>query len=97
MSERIVLTDAEKGAIGLMRYNAAVQNDRYRGEIDWSCNLGRRIQIRIIKNSRKRPWGRFGGGWNWELGFQASSSTVILNLLVLSVRIYRPKKVKEGS
>ena len=96
MSEDIVLTDAEKGAIGLMRYNEATRKDRYRGEINWSRNLGR-IKVSVTKKSRKRLWGRFGGGWNWELGFQASRSTVILNLLVLSVRIYRRKKDKEGS
>jgi hypothetical protein len=33
--------------------------------------------------------GRFGGGWNWKLGFQAGGSSVILSLLVLEVRIGR--------
>jgi hypothetical protein len=39
-------------------------------------------------------WGRFGGGWQWSLGFEASSrfKTVILNLLVCSVRITRGAK-----
>lgn len=31
--------------------------------------------------------GRFGGGWNWSLGFVAGGSTVIFNLLVMSVRV----------
>lgn len=31
--------------------------------------------------------GRFGGGWNWSLGFEASSTTVILNLLFGYIRI----------
>lgn len=36
--------------------------------------------------------GRFGGGWNWNLGIQVGSSTVILNLLWGSVRINWLKK-----
>lgn len=42
--------------------------------------------------------GRFGGGWQYALGFQAGTfsrqhgGTVILNYLVDSIRIeYRPK------
>lgn len=31
--------------------------------------------------------GRFGGGWNWELGFQYSSGTLIINLLTFSIQI----------
>ena len=30
--------------------------------------------------------GRFGGCWNWALGFQAGASTLIINCLVFSVR-----------
>lgn len=31
--------------------------------------------------------GRFGGGWNWALGFHASGSTVLLYLLVATLRL----------
>lgn len=36
--------------------------------------------------------GRFGGGWQWKLGFQAGNlsrrrGTIIVSLLVCSVRI----------
>lgn len=31
--------------------------------------------------------GRFGGGWQVKLGFQASRSTLIINLLVADLRI----------
>ena len=33
-------------------------------------------------------FGRFGGGWNWELGFVAGGRTVIVNCLVFSVRFH---------
>jgi hypothetical protein len=49
---------------------------------------------RFVYNRRSKDnlWGRFGGGWNWELGFQAGGRTVIVNLLVASVRIERKRK-----
>ncbi|HDZ25209.1 MAG TPA: hypothetical protein ENH65_01715 [Candidatus Aminicenantes bacterium] len=31
--------------------------------------------------------GRFGGGWNWQLGFQAGGNTIIFNLLIADFRI----------
>lgn len=30
--------------------------------------------------------GRFGGGWDWKVGFQAGGKTLILNLLIFSLR-----------
>lgn len=38
-----------------------------------------------------RGTGRFGGGWNWSLGFRAGSTTVILELLFGIIRITRLK------
>jgi hypothetical protein len=38
--------------------------------------------------------GRFGGGWNWSLGFQAGGSTIMLNLLVAMFRVSWHKEVK---
>lgn len=37
--------------------------------------------------------GRFGGGWEWKLGIDASTTCIILNLLVGAIRIswYKPK------
>ena len=38
-------------------------------------------------------FGRFGGGWEWELGLQAGRGfrTVIISLGVASLRIVRPR------
>lgn len=38
------------------------------------------------------PMGRFGGGWNWNLGFQAGGRCIIFNLLWGSIRITWGKK-----
>lgn len=40
--------------------------------------------------------GRFGGGWNWILGFEFSFPTLILNLLIFSVRIHWIRKRKDA-
>jgi hypothetical protein len=38
--------------------------------------------------------GRFGGGWNYNLGFQIGSKTVILNLIFgqVTIRLRRSRK-----
>lgn len=44
------------------------------------------MKISIRHKSAKSYMGRFGGGWNWNLGFQAGGHELILNLLVFSIR-----------
>lgn len=39
------------------------------------------------KSSHGEMFGRFGGGWNWKLGFQSGGNTLIISLLVAEVRI----------
>lgn len=46
----------------------------------------------FFKYERRRKdnaMGRFGGGWQWELGFKAGKGSIILNLLIASFRIDR--------
>jgi hypothetical protein len=54
----------------------------------------------VIRNTivtvRHRPsggMGRFGGGWEWKVGVQASRNcrSIIVSLLVFYVRITRPR------
>lgn len=50
------------------------------------------VKVTYSRRSSDARMGRFGGGWQWELGFQAGNltrrhGTVIVNLLVSSVRI----------
>lgn len=47
-------------------------------------NIGR-LSIKLEWRSKKSRMGRFGGGWNWKLGFQSGGSTVIISLLVLTI------------
>lgn len=39
-----------------------------------------------LNHDSPRGWDRFGGGWNWKLGFQIGGKTLIVNLLVCYVR-----------
>lgn len=45
---------------------------------------------------QSKGWGRFGGGWQYKLGFQIGGTTVILNLLVatLSIRKAKPDEIE---
>jgi hypothetical protein len=59
--------------------------------------IERRVgRVKFVFNWRAAPGplGRFGGGWNWSLGFQAGGRTVMLNLLVAMLRVSWHKEVK---
>lgn len=50
------------------------------------------IRWSVRRRSSSEPLGRFGGGWQWNLGVQASAipaprGTIIVNLVTLSVRV----------
>lgn len=54
--------------------------------IDKTVQYGR-FKAGISWRSSKSIWGRFGGGWQWKFGVQASSTTVIIALLVMEIRL----------
>jgi hypothetical protein len=59
--------------------------------------IERRVgRVKFVFNWRATPgpWGRFGGGWNWAIGFEAGGSTVMLHLLVAMLRVSWHKEVK---
>lgn len=53
---------------------------------------------RLRVSYRRRPgtmlWGRFGGGWQWALGFRSGGSTLLLQLLVCEVTLSWTTKKK---
>jgi len=81
------LTPMENFIVAMCRYNKA--NPPL--EITKTAKIGR-WKFTFNWRSKKNLWGRFGGGWNWNLGVKASGSTIILNLLVCSLCIYREKR-----
>ena len=61
-----------------------------RREIRRRFNVGA-LRISFTWKSSKCLMGRFGGGWQWALGFRASKSTLLLNCLVFSLMISKTK------
>ncbi len=61
-----------------------------RGEIRKHFNIGA-LRVSFCWKSSKCFMGRFGGGWQWALGFRSSRSTLLLNCLVFSLMISRSK------
>ncbi len=53
-----------------------------------SVSIGR-WTVKYERRFRSNLLGRFGGGWNWKLGVQAGGNTMIVNLLVCTLRISR--------
>ena len=51
------------------------------------CSIGR-LKVRFEWKASRKYLGRFGGGWNWSLGFKAGGSTLILFLLIASLRFH---------
>lgn len=50
-----------------------------------------RLRVRYERRRSSSPMGRFGGGWDWCAGVEVGrgAGTIMLNLVVASVRIER--------
>ena len=48
-------------------------------------------KVTYTHRDKADSFGRFGGGWNWIIGVQFGGRTMIINLLVCSIRITRPE------
>jgi len=90
--ENVNVSAHEAFWLWIMRKNQAEKTDR----IERKWQIGR-LKICYGRRRKKEFWGRFGGGWNWELGFTAGGSTIIFNLLVATLRCsLEPKEKKEA-
>jgi hypothetical protein len=78
-------------------HESAMKKSKKKKEITFNKTwmIGK-YRINAEKCSKYEGWGRFGGGWQVEFGFQYSGSTLIINLFVMSIRIdkKRNKEVK---
>lgn len=54
--------------------------------VNKKMSLGR-LTLRLEWRRRKCFMGRFGGGWQWAVGFKSSGASIIVFLLVMSVSI----------
>jgi len=60
-------------------------------EIHKRFKLGN-LQFSFHWGDKKSMWGRFGGGWQWALGFEFSGQTLLLNCLVFSLVVSKQRK-----
>ena len=79
-----------KGILSMVALNKLLPKDEIVKR--WSV-LGFEIEFRW--RSKKNLWGRFGGGWNWALGFEASGSSINIMLLIFTIGIHKPKKERK--
>ncbi len=77
------LTTKERFILDMVRYNKLTPVST---RIDKRFKIGR-FNIHIEWKTSSNLLGRFGGGWNWKIGIMFSKTTVIINLLVMSIRI----------
>ena len=84
---KIDVTKEDIGILAIIAMNKAEKKDR----IERWLRIGR-LTIRYERRKKKEAWGRFGGGWNWRLGFSAGGKTIIVDLLVSSLRFSIDKK-----
>ena len=80
-NQEMELTDKEKFIVNVVRMNKANPPKEILIKKKFGC-----LEISFNWRSADNFWGRFGGGWNWKLGFAASGKTVIISLLIADLR-----------
>lgn len=60
-------------------------------KIDREAEVGP-VRLRYSRRTADETWGRFGGGWQWKIGVQASKRTAVVSLLVCEVVIQRHQR-----
>lgn len=77
------LSPQEQGIIEAVRFNKTLPLKGFRKQFQL-----KRLHVIFQYQSKDNLWGRFGGGWNWKVGFQIGGSTLIVDLLVCSFRFW---------
>lgn len=72
------LSQQEQGAVAVIRI---LKEEKKPWELKGSKTFGR-LKFSWRFRSGKCLMGRFGGGWNYELGFQLGGSTILIMLLL---------------
>ena len=85
------LSPEESFWVWIMRRNKAEKKER----IVRKAQIGR-LRIRYSRRRKKELWGRFGGGWNWAIGFEAGGTTLLVHLLISSISFNWRKEEADG-
>ena len=83
-----LLTDDEVRMLNVVRYNKLV------GRIQKKARLGR-LHLKFEWRSSSNLWGRFGGGWQWAVGFKASSRSIVIHLFICYVSLHLARKEEQ--
>jgi len=86
IADRVLPKAEQEGILAICALNRLEQ----RREIYKKIKIGG-VGISFHWRSSKCLWGRFGGGWQWAVGFEASNRTLLLNCLIFSVMIWRER------
>jgi len=67
-------------------------------DIEKEWKVSRRISLVFSMRDGRAFWGRFGGGWQYKLGIQATRDLhcVIVSLLFFSIRYTRYPEIRES-
>lgn len=84
----MVLSKKEKGVLSVLKLNELFPIKGICKEVRVGC-----VKIKFEWRRKDNLWGRFGGGWNWIVGFELGGTSLILNLLVCSLRFSIRKKM----
>ena len=84
--DKAIPQSQQQGILALCALNQLMPPKQVRKE--WSVG---RYRVVYQHRSKDNLMGRFGGGWNWEVGVQVGRSTVIVNLLVASLRFSKKR------
>ena len=86
------MTEKEKSNLFIIRLNKLFKKK----EINKYIRIGA-LSVVFRFRSKKNFMGRFGGGWNWKLGFQAGGRAIIFSLLICSLTFKFEKKSHDKS
>ena len=84
MTQQIDVTQQEKDWLEFARFRKEYDAENRVQQIKKTWNVGR-LEIEFNWQSSRALMGRFGGGWNWNLGFRGSGRHWIFYLLICSI------------
>ena len=78
----VISEDEQRGWLSIMALNRLDPYEEFRRRWNWG-----RFQFSFRLRSSKMLMGRLGAGWQWGIGIQGSKSSILLYLLICSLRI----------
>lgn len=87
----IEVTKNEQNWLEFARFRKEYDKENRIQQVKKTWNI-KRFEIEFNWRSRRAFMGRFGGGWNWKLGFQGSGNQWIFYFLICSLSFWLKRK-----